>query len=177
MNYLERAAALGIQGFLHPSEADMLAELATGRDVCEIGAYRGLSCWCMAQTARSVISIDSHRAWTNGQTQGEELTTLEDFKMAVGGFPNVSWIVGTSKDACNQLRTKRYDMIFLDAMHTYEDCLEDITRWWPKLRRGGVFAGHDYRHADFPGVEKAFDEVFGPAPDGTTLVTLRWIVK
>ena len=38
-------------------------------------------------------------------------------------------------------------------------------------------AGHDYRHADFPGVEKAFDEVFGAAEPDDVTVTLRVVRK
>lgn len=176
MNIIELAAGCGVSGFLHPLELERLMELATGREVCEVGAFQGLSAWGMAQTAKHVLSIDTFRAHTDGQRQAEEFTTLEAYKRAVAGFDNVHHFVGTSEQAAF-MYAMDFDMIFLDAMHDYENVKADIERWYPKVRAGGVFVGHDYRHNDFRGVEQAFDEVFGPAPEGTTVVTLRWIEK
>lgn len=176
MNIIELAKGVGVEGFLHPLELERLMELATGREVCEVGAFQGLSAWGMAQTAKSVFSVDTFAAATNGQTQMGELQTLEAYKRAVSGFENVSYYVGTSEQAAS-IYDCDFDMIFLDAMHDYDSCLADINRWYPKVRAGGIFCAHDYRHRDWPGVEQAMDEVFGPAPEGTTVVTLRWIEK
>lgn len=178
INWMEKANYAGVKGFLHPVELNRLVELAEGRDVLEVGSFMGLSAWGMAHTAKSVHCCDTFSAWTNGQTQSEELTTLEDFKRSASFHSNITYFVGTSEayaEACP--KKLLYDMVFLDAMHTYEDVKADIQRWLPRLRVGGIFAMHDYRHGDYPGVERAADEVFGPAPEGTTEVTLRWVVK
>ena len=37
-----------------------------------------------------------------------------------------------------------FDFIFVDARHDRLGVLEDLQAWWPKLRRGGLMAGHDY---------------------------------
>lgn len=51
------------------------------------------------------------------------------------------------------------DFVFLDAGHKYGCVRADIRSWWPKVRFGGWFGGHDYtpRH---PGVVRAVDERF-----------------
>ncbi|MBL9090228.1 MAG: class I SAM-dependent methyltransferase [Planctomycetaceae bacterium] len=36
------------------------------------------------------------------------------------------------------------DFAFIDADHTYDAVRSDIAAWWPKVRGGGVLAGHDY---------------------------------
>jgi hypothetical protein len=36
------------------------------------------------------------------------------------------------------------DFIYVDARHDYCGVSEDIQVWWPKIRPGGVMAGHDY---------------------------------
>ena len=36
------------------------------------------------------------------------------------------------------------DFVYVDALHDYKGTLRDISMWWPKLRTGGVMAGHDY---------------------------------
>lgn len=127
-------------------------------------------------TMRS-ISVDTFAAATDGQRQTEELTTLEAYKKAVSRFDNVDFYIGRSDEYGPSWKSRRYDMIFLDANHTYDACFYDLHILWTLVRKGGVLVLHDYGHADFPGVKQAADEVFGPAPEGTTVVTLRWIEK
>lgn len=50
---------------------------------------------------------------------------------------------------------------FLDADHLYEGIRDDIAAWKGKIKSGGILAGHDYRVKEWPGVEKAVDEIFG----------------
>lgn len=52
-----------------------------------------------------------------------------------------------------------FDFVYIDALHTYEACLEDIQTWWPKLKMGGLFGVHDFS-GNFPGVQKAVGEFF-----------------
>jgi hypothetical protein len=55
------------------------------------------------------------------------------------------------------------DYVYIDARHDYAGVLEDLTAWYPKLRAGGLFAGHDFvpdgmkKEGDF-GVQKAVAE-------------------
>jgi SAM-dependent methyltransferase len=176
MNLLETATKIGVDGFLHPSEFEKLVELATNRDVLEIGSFKGLSAWGMAIVAKSVYCVDTFKANSAGQQQMEEFTTYADFLAAVKRFSNVEHCVCSSETAAKSIPADRtFGMIFLDAMHTYEDVKADIMRWWPRLRPGGLMVFHDYAHKDFPGVKLAVDEIFGPQED--TIGTLMWIRK
>lgn len=176
MNLLERATAIGVKGFLHSSELEQLCDLACGKDVLEVGSFCGLSAWGMALTAKSLWCVDTFSANSAGQQQMRNLTTLDDFLQATGRYKNVSHFVGTSEQAATvPFIPSEFDMIFLDAMHTYEDVKADIERWYPRLREGGTFAAHDYGHGDFPGVKQAIDEWFGPLQN--TVVTLGWVSK
>lgn len=40
------------------------------------------------------------------------------------------------------------DVVFIDADHSYEAVVADIKAWWPKLKPGGVLAGHDIHTYD-----------------------------
>jgi hypothetical protein len=37
-----------------------------------------------------------------------------------------------------------FDFIYVDARHDFKGVYEDMEMWWPKLRKGGIMAGHDY---------------------------------
>jgi FkbM family methyltransferase len=36
------------------------------------------------------------------------------------------------------------DYIYVDARHDFKGVYEDLVMYWPKLKRGGIMAGHDY---------------------------------
>merc|ERR1712228_746380 len=42
------------------------------------------------------------------------------------------------------------DFVYLDARHDFAGIVADIRAWWPKVRVGGVFAGHDFVDGEFP---------------------------
>jgi predicted O-methyltransferase YrrM len=50
--------------------------------------------------------------------------------------------------------------VYIDGDHAYESVKQDIAAWLPKIRKGGILAGHDYG-AGWAGVKKAVDEVLG----------------
>lgn len=56
------------------------------------------------------------------------------------------------------------DFVFIDAGHSYRAVTADLAAWWPKVRRGGWFGGHDY-HSAYPGVIRAVDEALGDLVD------------
>lgn len=71
----------------------------------------------------------------------------------------------TSEEATTRVEDRSLDFVYIDARHDYESVREDIELWLPKVRPGGVIAGHDYvdglfREGEF-GVRRAVDEVFG----------------
>ncbi len=57
---------------------------------------------------------------------------------------NIRILRKTSFDAADDFETESLDFIYIDAMHTYEAVLNDLKRWWPKLKPDGLLMGHDY---------------------------------
>ena len=37
-----------------------------------------------------------------------------------------------------------FDYIYVDARHDFKGVYQDLVDWWPKLKPGGLFAGHDF---------------------------------
>lgn len=66
----------------------------------------------------------------------------------------------TTDAAAAVVANESLDFVFVDADHHYEAVRSDIEHWWPKVRPGGWFGGHDY-HEKFRGVIRAVDESFG----------------
>ncbi len=52
------------------------------------------------------------------------------------------------------------DFCFVDADHEYESVMADIAAWLPKVKPGGLFAGHDFSDCH-RGVQRAVRETFG----------------
>lgn len=65
-----------------------------------------------------------------------------------------------SQEAAQHVPDHGLDFVFIDANHSYEGCRQDLELWAPKVRPGGVIAGHDYAHPEYPqwGVERAVNE-------------------
>ncbi len=49
-----------------------------------------------------------------------------------------------SFDAVKSFDDCALDYVYVDAVHDYDGALNDMIDWWPKVRPGGVMAGHDY---------------------------------
>lgn len=62
-----------------------------------------------------------------------------------------------SLEAAKEVADESLDFVFIDADHSYEGCRADIHAWSPKVRHGGMIAGHDY-DAFWPGVIRAVTE-------------------
>ena len=66
-----------------------------------------------------------------------------------------------SHEAAQHVKDGSMDFVFIDGDHSYENCIEDIRDWTPKVKPNGLICGHDFGHRDFPGVERAVRECFG----------------
>ena len=63
-----------------------------------------------------------------------------------------------SVEASKRFEDKSIDFIFIDGNHQYEFVKKDIIAWLPKLKEGGVLAGHDH---DWQRVKDAVKEILG----------------
>jgi len=70
-----------------------------------------------------------------------------------------------SRDAARVVPDGSLDFVFIDANHFYDYVRADIAAWTPKVRPGGIVAGHDYlarsRAGEEWGVIRAVREAFG----------------
>ena len=71
----------------------------------------------------------------------------------------------SSAEAAARFSDGELDWVYVDADHRRQGVEADLEAWWPKVRKGGVMAGHDYKDdasnllAEF-GVKGAVDRFF-----------------
>ena len=82
-------------------------------------------------------------------------------------------IQSTSESAAGTFAETSLDFVYIDADHAYASVVADIGLWLPKIKPGGLLAGHDF---DLPSVRTAVRESFGDVVrvlEGTTI----WAVQ
>jgi hypothetical protein len=74
-----------------------------------------------------------------------------------------------SPEVSQHFKDESFDLIYIDANHSYEGCLLDIEGWIKKIKLGGCICGHDYLDGSFWGgnfgVKRAVLDFFGKNPD------------
>lgn len=119
--------------------------------------------------ARCVYGVDS---WIDDGNKGRNDINLSPLELkrvrdeCFKRFQNnkhVTLIEGYTFDVVKQFQDGFFDVVFIDADHTYEAVKEDMKDWWRKVRPGGVMCGHDYLDITINngvkfGVVKAFHE-------------------
>jgi hypothetical protein len=67
------------------------------------------------------------------------------------GF-NVTIVRKFSTVAAQSIEDGSLDFVYVDANHAYDNVIEDIAAWLPKIRSGGIIAGHDYAPGKLSGM-------------------------
>jgi len=66
-------------------------------------------------------------------------------------------IRATGNEASFQFYDDYFDFVYLDALHDFDSVYNDCMIWWPKVKSGGILAGHDYVIKEGFGVIEAVD--------------------
>lgn len=153
----------GVEGYLKPAEGKALWECASAVDpgscVVELGAYKGRSTICLAQSGRVVVSVDhfagepklpkvpgvypDHR---DGFYLRQYEKNLED-RIGAEWRATVFPYTGSSDDAQLAAAIAKahgpIGMVFIDADHSFDAVHRDFATWEPLLAAGGIMAFHD----------------------------------
>ena len=72
-------------------------------------------------------------------------TAYEDTMNSIKGFEDRAIMVrALSNQAVDLFEDGSLDYVYIDGNHAYDFVKEDLELWWPKLKSGGLMAGHDY---------------------------------
>ena len=87
----------------------------------------------------------------------------------------IVWIFEYSDKAAIKIQDEELDFVYIDGNHRYEYIKKDIELYYPKVKKGGLISGHDYKKNE-PGVIKAVHESFA-SKKITTDGWEWWVVK
>lgn len=133
---------------------DHLAQwLPSGGTFAEIGCWKGKSIVYMAQRLQDLekdcinYGIDTF----GGDEETGKVDVYQEYKsnlMKSGVSLEVQTVKMPSVEAASKFKGQ-FDAVFIDAAHDEANATADIAAWLPKVKSGGILAGHD---ADAPGV-------------------------
>jgi len=112
--------------------------------ILELGVNNGVSTEIFCIYAKEVTAVD--------------LQKTEKFGKVLSLHKNLSFFQKKFTDFYSS-NTKKFDLIYIDGSHEYEEVKLDIISCLKFLNPGGMIAGHDY-NSSCPGVIRAVDEKF-----------------
>lgn len=140
------------------------------KKIVEVGVCRGALCRSLLKNCGDVIeeywAIDPwvHMGAGHGKSSRYTDERWETLYLRNCGrmlkHPQLHIIRSRSEDAVSVFDDGYFNLVYLDANHNYEGISLDIKLWMPKVRKGGIFAGHDY-YKKTTGVYNAVQEAFG----------------
>lgn len=82
-------------------------------------------------------------------------TNLQNARKLVKPYGDKAvFLRGLSVEMAKEVPDNSLGLVYLDACHTFECVLADLTAWLPKLVKGGIMAGHDFLAPEY-GVQGA----------------------
>jgi len=168
MNHI--IADFGEDWFDSPNVYKMLVENSRNDGkIVELGAWKGRSsAFLVVEAYNKSPKIEIHIVDTWGgnpldgsEDQPDDLYHKFISNMSLLARPYQAYRM-TTNEAAGLFKDESLDAVFIDADHSYEAVKMDIKNWMPKVRKGGILAGHDYNSA-WPGVIRAVNEILPEA--------------
>lgn len=150
---------------------------------CEIGFGLGQNCLNLLNilNIEQLYSIDPLIGKPYMDLKGEVFSHVNKpnlYKYIKKTFSNVKFLEFTSDEAIKHIPINSLDFVYIDGLHTYNQCLKDLINYYPLIKQGGFIGGHDFTRACEEGVIKAvlnFSQQIHQAP--TIKIPDYWFTK
>jgi len=146
----------------------------------EIGVFQGVHSKALLERVglQILYCIDPWVDYRMVKVRSGEHNYAETLKLLEPFGNRVNIMRLASLDAVSRFQPHMLDFVYIDAKHDYVSVKDDILNWLPKIRKGGMIAGHDYHDkGDTACVKTAVDEAFGDKAQITVHGTKSWFVQ
>ena len=158
---IKHAMTFGFGG-MNATELSFLYDFCKDKNVLELGSHVGQSSYVISATAKHVCCVD---AWQDDTPFLEEKQAVEYRKQPKGMLQqfidnvrnvreNVWMVQGFTQDSVDKTRDD-YDIVLIDADHSYEGVKRDIELY---RNKAPIIIFHDYNTPSWEGVKRAVDE-------------------
>lgn len=151
-------------------ENDILIE--TGTWFGKSAAYLGVEAVNRKKKLR-IFTIDVNHEYRD--IQNGMVDRNEKIKVNLRRLQNVTYLNEDSIEASKKFDDGSCFMVFLDALHTYEFLHDELRAWFPKVAKGGIFAGHDI--ISFESVQRAVNEFCREKGLQYEIINNSWMIK
>ena len=164
--HIYQSPTFGEDWFTYPSlYTHVVDRYPSGSTFVEVGAWKGKStaymCVEIANSDKNInfFCVDTWEG-SKEHTAAEVMSLYQIFMTNMKALKNYfTPYKMTSLQAATLFDNNSCDFVFIDASHEYCDVKDDIDAWLPKIKSGGILAGHDYDD-NWPGVKQAVNERF-----------------
>lgn len=131
--------------------------------ICELGVYKADNLWLMIchTFPKYAVGIDVwdvevspyYTQESHDKHYKRAQKIVASARKWSGG--DINLIKGDHRVLVDDFEDGWFDYVYIDSDHTYEAVKKDIELWWPKVKEGGILAGHDYN---------TFNKLYGVVP-------------
>jgi GT2 family glycosyltransferase len=139
----------------------LVEDVPKGGTIGELGCAWGRSLCSVADIIKrkdlKVHIVDCFIGTTGEASYGDKFRKeFEDNITRFGIFDRVTIHEGYTNDMVKEIPDHTFDLLFIDADHSYEVVKKDLIDWEPKIKIHGTISGHDYSNGF--GVSQAVNE-------------------
>lgn len=150
----------------------------------EIGVCCGVSTEFLCKNLANLkilFAVDNYPTYIDWDgtklTDERQKVIKEHAQQRLAKYSNIKLIYEKSSKFSETLPNNLVDFIFIDGDHSYNSIINDLNNYWPKVKSGGVFAGHG---VNLPSVNCAIYDFFGKDLVAKIIVTVNngwYIIK
>ncbi len=143
-----------------------MLELYKDKEViaAEIGVFEGVNAkyMCMFCDKIKLFLVDGWdnvTIYTGGPVQNIDYCRILRSVTQINLFAyqdKVFFMDKDSAEAVKEFEDEFFDYVYIDGDHLYESVKTDLNLWLPKVKKGGIFGGHD---VIMPDISRALDEL------------------
>lgn len=144
---------------------EFIKKLGQNLKGCEIGVCHGENLCHMLESCEnieSMIAVDPYISYQDyggyvdeDKLQGPSFVKLKELPTivkqnldSIGMFHKVNFKQVTSDEAALTIEDESLDFVFIDGNHSYLQVKKDLDNYYEKVKKGGIFSGHDFSLTD-----------------------------